>query len=55
MMILKKLNIKIHLEFLFKFKIFLQIIIAIIGILILTNFADHSDLRNLYFPFFKTC
>ncbi len=37
----------------FKFKIFIQIIIAIVGILILTNFADHPDLKNLYFPFFK--
>jgi len=37
----------------FKFKIIIQIIIATVGILILTKFADHSDLRNLYFPFFK--
>ena len=37
----------------FKFKIIIQIIIAVLGILILTNFADHPDLKNLYFPFFK--
>ena len=37
----------------FKFKISIQIIIAILGTLILTNFADHSYLKNLYFPFFK--
>ena len=37
----------------FKFKISIQIVIAILGILILTNFADHSYLKNLYFPFFK--
>ena len=37
----------------FKLKISIQIIIAIIGTLILTNFADHPDIRNLYFPFFK--
>ena len=37
----------------FKFKIIIQILIAIMGILILTNFAEHSNLRNLYFPFLK--
>jgi len=37
----------------FRFKIIIQIIIAILGVLILTNFAEHSELRNLYFPFFK--
>ena len=37
----------------FKFKIIIQIIIAILGILILTNFTEHSNLRDLYFPFFK--
>ena len=37
----------------FKFKIIIQITIAVLGILILTNFAEHSDLKNLYFPFFK--
>ena len=37
----------------FKFKIIIQIIIAVLGILILTHFSDHPDLKNLYFPFFK--
>ena len=53
MMIIKKLNLIIHAGVSFKFKIIIQIIIAVLGILILTNFADHSDLKNLYFPFFK--
>ena len=37
----------------FKFKIIIQIIIAVLGILILTHFTDHPDLKNLHFPFFK--
>ena len=37
----------------FKFKIISQILIAIIGILLLNYFTDHSTLQNLYFPFFK--
>ncbi len=37
----------------FKFKIIIQIIIAVLGILILIYFTDHPDLKNLYFPFFK--
>ena len=37
----------------FKFKIIIQIIIAILGTLILINFSDHSELEILYFPFFK--
>ena len=37
----------------FKFKIIIQIIIAVLGILILTYFIDHPNLKNLYFPFFK--
>ena len=37
----------------FKFKIILQILIAIFGILILINFTDNSNLQDLYFPFFK--
>ena len=37
----------------FKSKIIIQIIIAVLGILILTHFTDHPDLKNLYFPFFK--
>ena len=37
----------------FKFKIIIQVIIAVLGSLILINFSDHSDLEYLYFPFFK--
>ena len=37
----------------FKFKIIAQTLIAIIGILLLSYFSDHSALNNLYFPFFK--
>ncbi len=37
----------------FKFKIITQIILAIIGLMILTMFIDYQELRNLYFPFFK--
>ena len=37
----------------FKFKIIVQILIATIGILLLSYFSDHPELKNLYFPFFK--
>ena len=37
----------------FRFKLIFQIIIAVLGILLLTYFIDHPDLKNLYFPFFK--
>jgi len=37
----------------FKFKIISQILIALIGILMLSHFSDFSELKNLYFPFFK--
>ena len=36
-----------------KLKLFLQIILAIIAILILVNFSDSSEIKNLYVPFFK--
>ena len=36
-----------------KLKFFLQIILAIIAINYLNNVIDHSNLKNLYFPFFK--
>ena len=36
-----------------KLKIFIQIILAIIGILFLSKFSNNNDLTNLYFPFFK--
>ena len=37
----------------FKFKIFSQIIISLIGIYILTYLVQTPELKNLYFPFFK--
>jgi len=37
----------------FKFKIICQILIAIIGILLLSYFSDFAELKNLYLPFFK--
>ena len=37
----------------FKLKIISQIILALIGILVLTYCSDNPDLKNLYFPFFK--
>ena len=37
----------------FKLKILAQILIAIIGILLLSYFTEHEELTNLYFPFFK--
>ena len=36
-----------------KLKIFIQIILATIGILFLSKYSDNNDLTNLYFPFFK--
>ena len=37
----------------FKFKIFSQIIIATVGIIFLSMYSENTDLKNLYFPFFK--
>ena len=36
-----------------KFKIFAQIILAVIGVSVFIYFSDYQDLTNLYFPFFK--
>ena len=36
-----------------KLKILCQILLATLGILILTKFIDSPELKNLYFPFFK--
>ena len=36
-----------------KLKLLIQIILSIIGISALTYFSDHSEISNLYFPFFK--
>ena len=37
----------------FRFKLFSQIIISLIGISFLTYYLDHQEFTNLYFPFFK--
>tara|TARA_B100000700_G_C14910032_1_gene791738 strand:- start:175 stop:1191 length:1017 start_codon:yes stop_codon:yes gene_type:complete len=49
----KKIKFKNSSGVSFKFKIISQILIAFIGIIFLTYFSDFSELRNLYFPFFK--
>ena len=49
----KKIKYKDSLGVSFKFKIISQVLIAIIGILLLSYFSDHTELKNLYFPFFK--
>ncbi len=36
-----------------RLKIFLQIILAIIGVSFFVYFVDYQDMTNLYFPFFK--
>ena len=36
-----------------KLKIFVQILLAAIGLLILTVFIEYNEFKNLYFPFFK--
>ena len=36
-----------------KFKLVLQIILALIGLAFLTWFIEYEELKNLYFPFFK--
>ena len=37
----------------FKFKIITQIILAFLGLLVLTYFVEYEEFKNLYFPFFK--
>ena len=37
----------------FRFKIICQVLIAIVGILLLSHFSEYEELTNLYFPFFK--
>ena len=36
-----------------KIKILIQIILAVIGIIFLLYFSDNTELKNLFFPFFK--
>ena len=49
----KKIKYKNSTGISFKFKIISQISIAITGMILLSHFLDHDELRNLYFPFFK--
>tara|TARA_B110001452_G_scaffold209500_1_gene179791 strand:+ start:105 stop:1190 length:1086 start_codon:yes stop_codon:yes gene_type:complete len=49
----KKIKFKNSSGISFKFKITTQIIIAVIGILMLSHFSQNDELTNLYFPFFK--
>ena len=37
----------------FKFKIIMQIFLALLGLVVLTYFVEYEEFRNLYFPFFK--
>ena len=36
-----------------KFKIIMQILLAMLGLIILTYFVEYEEFKNLYFPFFK--
>jgi phospho-N-acetylmuramoyl-pentapeptide-transferase len=49
----KKIRYKNSSGISFRFKIISQILIAIMGILLLSYFSDYEGLTNLYFPFFK--
>ena len=37
----------------FGFKIFMQIFLALLGVIVLTYFIEYGEFTNLYFPFFK--
>ncbi len=49
----KKIKYKNSSGISFRFKIISQILIAIMGIVLLSYFSNHKELTNLYFPFFK--
>ena len=36
-----------------RFKIIMQIFLAMLGLIVLTYFVEYDEFRNLYFPFFK--
>ena len=36
-----------------KFKIIMQIVLALLGLVVLTYFVEYEEFKNLYFPFFK--
>ena len=48
----KKIKIVVHQEFHLELKIIMQIILALIGLIILTYFVEYDEFSNLYFPFF---
>jgi phospho-N-acetylmuramoyl-pentapeptide-transferase len=49
----KKIKFKNSSGISFKFKIISQILIATLGLFLLSHFSNHPELTNLYFPFFK--
>ena len=49
----KKIKYKNSSGISFRFKIISQILIAVVGILLLSHFSGYDELTNLYFPFFK--
>ena len=49
----KKIKYKNSYGISFKFKIIAQVLIALVGILLLSHFSISADFTNLYFPFFK--
>ena len=49
----KKIKFKNSSGISFRFKITAQILIALLGTLMLIHFAEHEEIKNLYFPFFK--
>ena len=49
----KKIKYKNSSGISFRFKIISQILIAVVGIFLLSHFSSHEELTNLYFPFFK--
>ena len=49
----KKIKYKNSSGISFKFKIISQIVIAVVGVSLLSYFSSHEELTNLYFPFFK--
>ena len=49
----KKIKLKNSSGISFKFKIISQIMIAVVGIILLSHLSNYGELKNLYFPFFK--
>ena len=49
----KKIKYKNSSGISFRFKIISQILIAVVGVLLLSHLSNHEELTNLYFPFLK--